>query len=105
MGQQIQQGDMFCEEIDDIPHEAVECPAAGPIVLATGSATGHSHTIDSSKATLLEITDKAERFLRVQEKVDEIHIGHHKPVTFEKGAYKVVRQKQWSDDGIETVRD
>lgn len=69
------QGDVLLMRVDSIPADAVDVtPKTGPIVLALGEATGHSHAIARGGVALLERGSK--RYLRVDEATSIRHEEH-----------------------------
>lgn len=93
------QGDVIIVAIDTIPTEAK--PVArenGRIVLAHGEVTGHAHAIDApdTEAMFLatDLTEMADRFLRVEQEVRVVH-DEHDTITLPPGNYLVRRQREY----------
>lgn len=88
-------------------------PAKAGVVLAYGEVTGHAHVLEAEKVEALT-TDKtspwdaaAERYIRVLEETSLKHLdlpaggsptGEHADIPLDPGLYKVVRQREWTDD-------
>ncbi len=74
----------------------------GRVVLAHGEVTGHAHAIRSKSAKLFASGDK--RTL-VASKPVVIEHEEHDPITLPKGAYQVIRQREYSPEAIRNVAD
>ena len=77
------------------------------IVLAFGEVTGHAHAIYPNKEGLLpaKLWDTgAERFLQVMEKTELRH-EEHALIELDVGDYRVVRQREYTDDVERLVAD
>jgi len=93
----IRQGDVLVERVASIPQDASELPRdGGRIVLAYGEVTGHAHAIHEPNVTMLRAAN-AEVFLRVAEPAVLRH-EEHTHVAIQPGLYRVVRQREWTDD-------
>ena len=93
---QVQQGDVLLQQIERLPAGAVRQPQHGRLILARGEKTGHSHSVQSDKATLWSLTRDgvAELYLEVQEPVVVVH-DEHKPLPVPAGIYKVGRVREY----------
>ncbi len=93
---QIQQGDVLLQQVSGIPQGAVRARQQGKLVVARGEQTGHSHIIDSDKATLWSLTKNGatEPYLEVQAPVTIVH-DEHKPLPIPPGIYRVGRVKEF----------
>lgn len=101
-------------------------PKMDSVILAYGEATGHAHVLERDKVKPLlpsyegRSVDKtawdsgAERFIQVLEKTSLRHLdlprdakptGEHADVPLEPGLYKVVRQREWTDEMARYVSD
>lgn len=93
------------------------------VILAYGEVTGHAHVLEREKVVALmnhPRPDKAawdsgaERFIQVLEKTSLKHLdlprgdaptGEHADVALDPGTYKVIRQREWSDEMERYVSD
>lgn len=77
----------------------------GRIVLAYGELTGHAHAIHDVEATLYG-TDLENRFLEVLAQ-GGVALSHeeHAPILLPHGAYRVVRQREWTPEGQRWIAD
>jgi len=94
----IRQGDVLLVAVETIPADALEQPRddSGRIVLAYGEVTGHAHALHESGVTLLRAANQ-EVFLRVMMPSNLVHEEHER-IAISPGLYRVVRQREWSDD-------
>jgi len=91
------QGDVLLVKVASAPRLPVAArDLAGRIVLAEGEATGHAHAIVDEGA-VLRGADLDRRFLEVLKAggVDLVH-EEHGVVRVPPGAYRVVRQREYS---------
>ncbi|MDE2095736.1 MAG: hypothetical protein KGL39_00635 [Patescibacteria group bacterium] len=100
MGQQYRQGDVFIETIDEVPSDVVL--VEGPVVLAYGEVTGHSHQVKTKSAKLFERA--GERFLVLNKKAVVEH-QEHGPITLPAGTYRVTIQREYHPLEIKSVVD
>lgn len=103
------QGDILITPIAELPEGLRELPRdeRGRIVLAEGEATGHLHAIVEPEATFLatDLGELAERFLAVEAEVALTH-PEHDTITLAPGAYRVERQRAYTEaGGIKVVAD
>lgn len=97
MIKQIQHGDVLFKRIPELPGGLVPAPRRdGKIIVAEGEATGHSHVIESEKATLwaLEKDGVTQLYLEVTEPATVTH-DEHKPLPIPKGIYEIGRVKEY----------
>ena len=101
---QYRQGDVLLLLVASIPPEATEGKRdGGRIVLAYGEVTGHAHTIETDTATPF-ITPDGELYIVVDEVSELVH-QEHAAIALEPGAYRVVRQREYSPEAIRNVAD
>lgn len=101
---QFRQGDVMLVRVDSIPKTAQRAPAKnGRVILAEGEATGHSHSIDASKAALF-IDKNEQMFLLAQDGCTLVH-QEHASINIDSGSYQVVRQREYEPEGIRNVMD
>lgn len=91
----IRQGDVALVRIKMLPTVTTQ-PRTDRIVLAEGEATGHAHTVDGTKAALL-LDEGGWMYLTVEE-LTEVQHQEHAPLTLEPGFYRVLRQREATDD-------
>lgn len=110
------QGDVALVRVDSLPKglEPTKRDHIGRIVLAYGEASGHSHAIRDSHVTGFRMAGS--------EEVDYIEVGgsgaatlnheyesgkqaEHHALDLPPGAYKVVRQQEYSPEAIRRVVD
>lgn len=104
---QYRQGDVLLIPIDSPPTDAEQVSRIdGALVLAEGEATGHAHTISDETAELVTAEEAAELYLLVHgtESVELVH-QEHDTIPVEPGAYKVIRQREYSRQEIRRVAD
>ena len=93
------QGDILIVRVDNIPLDAKNRKSR---VLAEGEATGHLHELDSGE---VYGKDGVLYFKISSEKPSTLLHPEHKAITFEPGAYKVVKQREYEPSGWRRVRD
>lgn len=90
--------------LEQLPADAKKLPAdaAGRIVLALGSSTGHAHAFPAKQAELYQWGDQ--RLLEVKDGAVLQHEEHtHLPIA--PGLYRVVIQFQYTPEEIQQVLD
>lgn len=106
---QLQQGDVLLLRVSQLPANCrpTKKDSRG-IVLAEGEFTGHFHGIQAGRGLALMEAPTGERFL-VNDTAEPVAVTHqeHKPVTIAPGVYQIgqVREKDWFQDMVRTVRD
>lgn len=100
----IRQGDVLVIPVKRIPRNATpERRDNGRVILAYGEVTGHCHEIvDPDAAELLTADDV--RYLRV-DRVSALVHQEHGALTLAPGAYRVVRQREYTPTEIRNVAD
>jgi hypothetical protein len=97
------QGDVLLIQVEAVPDGAVPIPRdAGRIVLAYGEVTGHAHAIFAPDVSFVQVGE--ERYI---ESASPILVQHeeHAPVRLGAGAFRVVRQREYSPSEIRNVAD
>lgn len=89
---QLRQGDVLLVATDALPEDAELEVHDGPIVLAYGEATGHSHVIERGPVTVY--SDPAGRLIGVPSVATLVH-QEHAPVAVPPGLYRVVIQREY----------
>jgi hypothetical protein len=89
-------GELLVEKIDMLPAGCAEASN----VLATGKG-GNAHKV-TGDASVME--HDAELYILVKSKAKIIH-PEHKAISLGKGAYKVIRQVEYTPQGLRKVED
>jgi hypothetical protein len=92
------QGDLLIVKVGAIPNNAAKCDTR---VLAEGEITGHLHELDTGDVYM----EKGTLYFRVSAGTATLAHPEHKPLTFERGSYKVVRQREYTPAGWRRVSD
>lgn len=98
----LRQGDILLKEVDKLPTDAQPEPVSDCVVLAHGSATGHTHAFSNEDAKVFSSGNR--RFVELQEGAKLVH-EEHSTLTFSAGFYEVVRQREYSAEEIRNVAD
>jgi hypothetical protein len=95
----VRQGDLLIVKVKELPKD---CVKQNHRILAEGEATGHKHELDSG-----ELYEKeGVLYFRVPEdQPATLKHEEHGPITFEPGAYKVIRQREYEPRGWRRVAD
>lgn len=99
------QGDVMLVRIDEIPQDATPTTddrVGGRIVLAYGEVTGHHHSVAVADAELLSTAEAV--YLRIMAPTPLEH-QEHSAIQLDPGAYKVVRQVEYTPQAIRRVAD
>lgn len=101
------QGDVLIERIGPMPAKLKKVPREGGlIILAHGTATGHSHAIASQNATLSRVEgDSSGMFLSVRTAKAALKHEEHRTINLPPGNYRVSRQREYSPEAIRNVAD
>jgi hypothetical protein len=99
MGTILRHGDVILEATELVVSEgAVKAPGnAYGVVLAQGTATGHSHVLSGGRAELYTEDGKDYRILRVFE-VGTLTHEEHADIQIEPGTYLVSIKRQYTED-------
>jgi hypothetical protein len=94
----VRQGDVLLVPVEEIPRRRRQEEAGRGLVLAEGEATGHAHTVQG-RARIVRATRHhtvpADRYLIVEGGAARIVHEEHEPITVARGAYRVVRQREY----------
>lgn len=110
--QQVRQGDVFVSPTQSRPSAAAKSITDNDrVVLAYGEVTGHAHEVVADEmsdemlpaSALFEEPDGA-RFLIVNRPCTLRH-EEHGPIALAPGAYRVIRQREYSPEEIRNVAD
>jgi hypothetical protein len=100
---QFRQGDVLIETVKEIPAKANKLQLPKRIVLAEGEATGHAHVLSAPEVQLFERNGVL--FAMIGNAGGVVCHEEHAPVTLEKGAYRIRRQREYSPEAIRNVAD
>jgi len=93
------QGDLLIIGVQEIPVTAIRKKDR---VLAEGEVTGHLHELDSGEV----YESEGILYFKVDsESQTTLNHPEHKPVSFETGVYKVIRQREYEPKGPRQVAD
>lgn len=82
-------------ELIFVPTEEVKGKKLNHLIIAEGKATGHKHEVTTGEAELYQNKDGV-LYLKVNS--DEAIVTHpnHKPVSFPKGDYQIITQREYT---------
>ena len=108
---QIRQGDVFLQKIDNLPEDAGRVLAKGGLlILAHGEVTGHLHGMSSRNVHMYQKGDKT--YLEVLKSTllrhgnpDKDWSGDHDTLKILPGKYQVVIQREYIPGGWRNVVD
>jgi len=104
MQKQYRQGDVWIEEVNEIPSEVSAIKREkGFVILAHGEVTGHFHGIKNRVAKFYQ-HETGDRFLDLSKPCDLTH-QEHSTITLPPGKYRVVQQREYTPEAIRSVRD
>lgn len=105
---QYRQGDVLIEETE-LPSDVKLPRKVSTSVLAEGEATGHAHTIESSRmspySTHTQLGGPLNVAFLVPTRRREVKHQEHAPIPLQKTPYRVVRQREYSPAAIRNVAD
>lgn len=105
----IRQGDVLVVPCDTMPEGGAEKVKReqGRLVLAHGEATGHAHAIADAGAEMLVTKDEAAELYLLVHGTDPVSLVHdeHDTLTIAPGTYRVIRQREYSPEGLRNVMD
>jgi hypothetical protein len=100
------QGDILLKSIPEIPEGLKPVKdQSGRLILAHGEVTGHHHSIQASPTTALYAGKNDELYLLVKEGEALLEHQEHGTIQLAPGAYRVVRQREYSPEAIRNVMD
>lgn len=110
--QQIRQGDVFVTPTTAKPSaQAKRILDHGRVILAYGEVTGHAHevieeTVTESELPAMQLFEEPDgtRMLLVDRPCVLRH-EEHGPIDLAPGAYRVIRQREYSPEEIRNVAD
>lgn len=98
MEEKYRHGDVLLVRIGRIPENAVGVEN----VLAYGESTGHKHVVSGKAVQVMEYEGK--KFVQVEETATLTH-EEHGVIALPKGSYAVVRQVEYTPQGLRQVQD
>ena len=104
------QGDVYITKIaDGVPANAVEVHPEGDHIIVTHSETGHHHVMEKDSVKMYTLPNSIMDCLLVVENPTALrHLRDydtHEPILFEKGTYRVRRQREYTPEGFRKVQD
>ena len=114
---QFRQGDVLIERISKLAKKPIKPAVETPVILAHGSATGHSHQIENPALAVLEeskevtapgdLNDSATMTNSVMVLTGDTAVIHqeHSRIELPSGNYIVRRQREYSPTEIRNVQD
>ena len=109
---QYRQGDVLIESVNRPKTLGVRVPRdGGRLILAYGEVTGHAHAVMAEEEELIDQpaaqlfdAPTGERYLLVDRPCALVHEEHGR-IALAPGAYRVVRQREYSPEAIRNVAD
>ena len=90
------QGDLLLERIDELPTGLKEISHNGFAVLAEGENTVHQHVIKTSGVRVFaDLHTSRATYVEIAEALALLEHEEHAPISLEKGAYRVTRQREY----------
>lgn len=93
MIEQARQGDVWMERVDRIPEKAKK-QNSGPVILAHGEVTGHSHRVLNWEDVTSYVDENGDIFISSTKDIEVVH-DEHGPITLPPGEYCVTRQREY----------
>ena len=99
---QLRQGDILVERVEGLPHGVrarIVPKLAGPLVLAAGEQSGHSHRVETEgEAAFVPAeptpADPSRGWLTVEARARLVH-DEHAALDLPPGTYRVVQQRRY----------
>lgn len=106
------QGDILIQRLADdfvIPVNAIKSKPENNKLIITHSETGHHHVMDHKKVQMYTLPDSImDCLLIVNDPTALEHLREfdtHESILFEKGTYRVRRQREYTPEGFRRVED
>ena len=106
------QGDVLFVRLSDdyaIPSKAERVASDGGNIVVAHSETGHNHVFADDGVALYRLPDSIMECLLVVDKPSVLkHLrtfDTHEPILFDKGVYRVRRQREYTPEGFRRVED
>ncbi|MGY6560656.1 MAG: hypothetical protein ACXITV_00975 [Luteibaculaceae bacterium] len=109
---QLRQGDLFFEEVSEIPQNLTYVNK----VLAVGEVSGHAHILAEESDVDVFLADGKDamvsHYIQVNSPAEVTHSilqtghwsGEHNPIMLPKGKFKVIRQREFNPFSLEVKR-
>ena len=110
--QQVRQGDVYLRPTRSRPSDAAKLVIdQGRVILAYGEVTGHAHqvvaettdAVSTPPCALFEEPDGSR--LLIVDRPCTLRHEEHGPIALAPGAYRVVRQREYSPEAVRNVAD
>lgn len=98
----FRQGDVLLVRVEAMPDGRPVEAESGRLILARGEVTGHHHSVAAGDAALLESAEGL--YLRIMAPTPLEH-QEHAAIPLQPGAYRVVRQREYTPREIVPVAD
>lgn len=105
---QAAQGDLLLRRVDEIPSTATASKAEGGRVIVAHSETGHHHYLAAIGVEYLTTSDPLVAYLRCSSPAELLHDrpwDTHTPILLDVGCYELRRQREYTPEGWQVVRD
>jgi hypothetical protein len=103
------QGDIALTRVDSIPSEAVCANTDEGRYILAHSETGHHHAVLENEGVLYKTEDPMVAYLVVDNVANLKHykpgVDAHRTVAFDKGVYRINRQREYTPEGLRAVAD
>ena len=102
------QGDVALTRVNELPAGCVEAKPKDGFHVVAHSETGHNHAVLERHGKLFESDNPLVAYLVVD---NEAKLEHHRPfkthgtVLFDKGIYRINRQREYTPEGLRRVVD
>jgi len=103
---QVRQGDVFIQQIEEIPKEATLQEKQPRVILAYGEVTGHHHSIkQTKKVKAYKATGEEATYLEIADALALLEHQEHETIKLPAGNYKAFIQREYSPSEIRRVAD
>jgi hypothetical protein len=102
--QQFRQGDVLIVAVQSLPQNSVRVQREnGQVILAHGEATGHAHAIRERGCDLFN--HQGQTYLNVMTDNCVLRHEEHAQIPLPVGAYRIVRQREYTPKAVRYVLD
>jgi hypothetical protein len=102
----FRQGDVLIVSVKEVPANLDPVKREnGRVVLAHGEVTGHAHAIEGEGAALFRDPKLMAVFMTVTGDPVALEHQEHDPIFIPPGAYRVIRQREYTPKKIRNVAD
>jgi len=106
---QARQGDVLFTRVEELPEGLKEISAENGVFVVAHSETGHNHIIKESEAKLYaNDNDPFVAYLVVDNTAKLEHMRSfdtHETISFDKGIYRINRQREYTPEGFRRAAD